>query len=392
MKVAIIGGGLQGVETAYLAAKAGWQVTVIDRRADAPAAGICRPFYQMEVDHDPKLDRIFQEADLVLPALENAAALAVLVRLAQRTATPLAFDPEAYRITCSKWASNRLFKRLALGMPADGAHQQGPVIVKPGRGSGSSGVRLFPSLRQARERFLDKVREEDWICQAFVPGPSYSLEVLGMPGCYDVLQVTQLFMDAAFDCKRVTAPADLPPPLAEEFDRIALALAEALCLRGLMDVEVVLHDNRLKLLEIDARIPSQTPTAVYWSCGVNMIEMLGRLFTEGRLPSHIELTPKRAVVYEHICVGPDRITTTGEHIMAAAGPLSLRRDFFGCDEALTNRGATEDPWVATLICSGESRDAAWQKRCSVIARIGEETGIRSQADPSPDLSLMEETP
>ena len=44
MKVAIIGGKLQGLEAAYLAGKADWDVTIIDRVPGVPAAGLCQQF------------------------------------------------------------------------------------------------------------------------------------------------------------------------------------------------------------------------------------------------------------------------------------------------------------------------------------------------------------
>lgn len=40
MLIGIVGGKLQGIEAAYLAAKAGMRSLVIDRREDAPAIGI----------------------------------------------------------------------------------------------------------------------------------------------------------------------------------------------------------------------------------------------------------------------------------------------------------------------------------------------------------------
>jgi len=41
MRVAIIGGRLQGLEAVYLAKKAGWQTLLVDKEAAVPAAGLC---------------------------------------------------------------------------------------------------------------------------------------------------------------------------------------------------------------------------------------------------------------------------------------------------------------------------------------------------------------
>ena len=105
-----------------------------------------------------------------------------------------------------------------------------------------------------------------------------ALEIVGRPGSYRALQVTDLYVDDDYDCKRVVAPSNLPPGLVAEFEKSSLAIAEALELNGVMDVEAILSRGELKILEIDARLPSQTPTAVYWSTGSNMVQLLGDLF------------------------------------------------------------------------------------------------------------------
>ena len=40
MRLLIVGGKLQGTEAAYLAAKAGWETVLVDRREAVPAAGL----------------------------------------------------------------------------------------------------------------------------------------------------------------------------------------------------------------------------------------------------------------------------------------------------------------------------------------------------------------
>ena len=76
MLVAVVGGNLQGVEAAYLAKKAGWEVTVIDRKAVVPAAGLGDRFSQVNITSEKDLERALKGVDLVIPALENDDALA----------------------------------------------------------------------------------------------------------------------------------------------------------------------------------------------------------------------------------------------------------------------------------------------------------------------------
>jgi pyrrolysine biosynthesis protein PylC len=221
--------------------------------------------------------------------------------------------------------------------------------------------------------------------QEFVQGPSYSIEIIGAPTHYVPLQVTDLAMDEAYDCKRVVAPTDLSDALISDFEQISISLAKSLKLKGLMDVEVILHQNSLKVLEIDARLPSQTPTTAYWSTGLNMVRMLGDLFLNKFNQKQIRPNSPRGVVYEHVHVSPGVIEVAGEHIMSGADALSIKSNFFGADEAITNYAPDRDEWVATLIIRADTRKTAWEKRNAVIADIRQHYKIETYRDSSPKL-------
>ncbi len=383
MLCVIIGGKLQGVEAVYLAAKAGWKTVVIDRRLDVPASSLCDKFVNADVTAENELNRILKDADLIIPAMENDAALNAVTRRARFVEVPLAFDPEAYVISSSKLKSDRLF--MASGVPAP-RYWPGctfPVLAKPSTGSGSSGVRIFNNPDEL-SRHIESAKDQ-LVVQEFLEGPTYSLEVAGRPGNYTVFQVTDLGMDSEYDCNRVTAPTVLDDALVSEFNAIGISLAEAVALEGIMDVEVILHDNTLKVLEIDARLPSQTPTAVFWSTGLNMVRMLGELTLSGVVAP---FCPARqmGVIYEHIRVSPGLIEFPGEHIMATGGPLHLHTDFFGADEALTNYLPGRNNWVATLITAAPDREKALVKRCGVVDRICKKFGISRVRDADPEIT------
>jgi pyrrolysine biosynthesis protein PylC len=389
VRVAVIGGKLQGVEAAYLARKAGWETLVVDRRPGVPASGLCDRFVQLNVSAEKHPESALGGVDLVIPALENRTALNALVQWGRENRIPVAFDTDAYNLSASKPDSDRLFSRLLIPAPLLWPECGFPVVVKPRAGSGSRGVRLFQDLRnlQAHIKMNHEQTRDMGVIQEFVPGPSYSLEIVGSPGLYTPLQVTELEMDAAFDCKRVLAPAALEQARVSEFEAISVVLAEALRLKGLMDVEVILNQGELKVLEIDARLPSQTPTAVYWSTKTNMLELLAEVFVDRSLtggPASLSsASPPRGVVYEHVRVSTGLLETAGEHMMTLAGPLSLEKDFFGADEALTDYSPGRDGWVATLIISAETLAAALEKRNSVIEDIRRQLNLETVLDPSP---------
>ena len=382
MLVAVVGGNLQGVEATYLAKKAGWEVILIDRRSVVPASGLCDRFIRLDVTGEEDLSTTLGDVDLIIPALENQSALSALDQWTREKGIAFAFDPEAYLISSSKAKSNRLFGHIGVPIPLPWPECGYPVVAKPSVGSGSREVMIFHDAGSIQPHIIDS--PEDWVLQEYVQGASYSLEAIGRPGRYTPLQVTDLAMDSGFDCKRVIAPTDLPETLVSEFERISVSIAEELKLKGLMDIEVILHNNTLKVLEIDARLPSQTPTVVYWSTGLNMLELLAALFLPGTEKSPPDSAPPKGAVYEHIRVSSNSLEVAGEHIMSGADALCLRHDFFGADEAITNYAPGRAEWVATLIFTDETRETALEKRRRMISDLQNRFNLTAYRDLSPN--------
>jgi pyrrolysine biosynthesis protein PylC len=326
-------------------------------------------FVQADVTVEKDLDGILGDVDFILPTLEDDDALKSLARWSRNAGVPLVFDPEAYAISSSKLKSARFFEEIGLLVPVAWPECRFPVLAKPGQGSGSKGVRIFQDLDSLKNEFSAEFPPPDWVLEEFLDGSEHSLEVIGRPGNYRVLQVTDLYVDQNYDCKRVIAPSNLPSDLIADFEGLSLAIARDLNLHGIMDVEVVYSQGELKVLEIDARLPSQTPTAVYWSTKQNIVELLGGLYTTPKDDFPPVGTSSYGAVYEHIQISGDSLKICGERIMTEEGPLDVRADFFGADEAITNFEPDKDPWVATLIFRGASRQEACEKRNRSIAEI-----------------------
>ena len=217
--------------------------------------------------------------------------------------------------------------------------------------------------------------------EEFAPGPALSLEEIAWDGIALPLLGTELEFDRYYDCKRVLAPVSTPEAagllarLADISQQIALGLG----LNGLMDVEVQVHGGELKLLEIDARLPSQTPSAVYHSCGVNIVALLAETVLSGSLPA-VDLTPRRGCCYQHVCVSGGAVEVLGEHMMGAARPLRLVAGLYGADEVITDlpekaTGAERDEWVATLVTLGGTTKEARAKADAALARLADEHGL-----------------
>jgi len=392
MNVAIVGGRLQGLEAVYLARKAGHPTLLIDPDPNALAAGLADRHIAQPVTTPARLRSLLTDVDIVIAALENQAALDVLAQWQAAGADcPVAFDPQAYSVTVSKKRSNQLFRKWQVPYPALWPQAQFPLVCKPSRASGSKGVCIVTSAEQLK-RFLLPQNNSGQVIQAFIDGPSYSLEVIGRPGAYRTFQITELDMDAGYDCKRVIAPASLSDDIGRKFVELTLTLAQGLNLTGIMDVEIVVRDKQIYTLEIDARLPSQTPMAVYASTNVNLIDQLIELFGHSGYTAGTDIDACRCAMVEHIAVAPDALRVGGENLMSVRQPLSIIPDFYGADEAITNFSGDKTHWVATLIITAADHQQLWRRRNQVIADIRRYFHLSHYTDPSPPpVQLLQES-
>lgn len=368
-KVAIIGGKLQGLEAVYLASKAGIETVLIDKRQETPASALCDRFICSNVlEKKTSLIAELMAADFVLPALENKEVLIILDELSRKYGFKLAFDLKSYLITSSKLLSDKLMADHNIPAPKYYPNCKAPYIVKPSSASGSEGVRYIESP-EAMEIFLKGVpADESWVAQEFLSGRSYSIEVIGKPGNYKTYEVTEIHMDEVYDCKRVTAPCDITHKMKKDFAEIGVTLATILKLEGIMDVEVIADEGELKVLEIDARIPSQTPTVVYHATGINLIKELADLFCEENFDQS-ETKQKKQVSFEHLLIKGSQIRAAGEHVISQAGPLKLIKGFCGADEVLTDYIQGAATWRGTFINSAETKEQLDVKRKNMLKAI-----------------------
>lgn len=361
-RVAIVGGKLQGTEAAYLAKKAGMESLLIDYYENSPALGLCDEFLCCDVTQESKeLIDALNHVDLILPANENGKVLDALVRLSDQYGYRLAFDKDAYAVSSSKILSDQLLHGNGIPAPKYYPDCSAPYIVKPSGFSGSEGVRKIDTEEELGRFLKTAPHEEKWIVQEFLSGPSYSIEVIGRPGDYHTYEVTEIHMDKVYDCRKVTAPCMITKEQEEGFRRTAVQLAELVKLKGIMDVEVIDDYGTFKVLEIDARIPSQTPTVVYHTTGINLVQELLELFCNG-VVGEKKPEKKKYCSYEHLFIKGSMITEHGEHIMSEGGILTLRQNFFGADEVISDFVRGGLPWRGTFINRADTEEELAEKR------------------------------
>ena len=328
-RIVIIGGKLQGSEAAYLGREAGFETVLIDKDPKAPAQKLCTQFICGDVlSGEKEMMDILESADMILPAMENDYVLRGLKELSDKNGYKLAFDWKSYEISSSKIISDKIFADNDIPCPKYYPQGKLPYIAKPSGESGSHGVVLLDTEEKLIE-FLGKKKEE-YIIQEFAEGMSYSIEIIGRPGNYRTYEITEIFVDDDYDCNLASCYRMISPEHKKTMEEMAVKIAEIIKLDGIMDLEIIDRDGDILAIEIDARLPSQTPSAVYHATGMNYIKELFDLFCKGRFCD--EKTDKGEYAsYTHYLIRDRKIACKGEHIMTEGGMLEYTYGM--CSEA-----------------------------------------------------------
>lgn len=385
MKIGIVGGALQGMEAVYLSKKAGFDTLVLDRRPNAPALSLSDEGECIDVVKDPhKAGELLCGCDAVIPACEELDALVQLDKMMRDAEIPLLFDIKAYELSSSKKASNEMMERLDIPIPKPWPDCGFPAIVKPSSQSGSIGV---SSVNNETEMVaaLEKIKElrDIPIIQEFVSGKSVSIEVIGNGRSARSVQTTEIVLDSNYDCKMVLCEPNI---LKDEdellFEEIGEKMAENIGLNALMDVEAIYTKNGLKVLEIDARIPSQTPAAVLAATDVNIMEELvcSAVGKETGRKNRNECS-----AYEHYLIDGTNLTTCGEKEFGKITEPRFEERFFGCDEAITDYIPGKEIWRATVISKGRTPSDVLEKRKDFIKNVMTECQLDEYIDRSPRM-------
>jgi len=386
-RIGIVGGRLQGIEAAYLAREAGYQVTVIDRNPEAPALALAHRACVFDIQEEPdRFRNLLPDMDAILPATEEKGTLDFLAETCEEAGVTFLHDTAAYAVSSSKIRSNSFFADHGIPVPEKWPHCRFPVIVKPSTSSGSHGLQVVLS-RAALDAVLPELttRYGEMVVEAYHSGPSLSLEVIARQGAGVGYLVTELEFDAMLDCKRVYAPSRLSNSINHRFETICLDIARHLKLNGLMDVEVMADPKKgeVVVLEIDARFPSQTPMAVYHASGINLLEEWVKAHGCGQ-PLRPAVAKPGCAWLEHWSVSNSCLEAIGEtHLLPWSGlRLWPNGEFFGATVALTNYQEGKSAFKSTLIFTGVDWASVAEKRQRCLERITSALSLKDFIDPT----------
>lgn len=128
----------------------------------------------------------------------------------------------------------------------------------------------------------------------------------------------------------------------------------------------------LKVLEIDARLPSQTPVSVYHASGFNMVKWLAEMKVFGS--SDETKIKHKFCCYCQIKSSPRGVEILGEHIMSDSGKLRIISGFFGADQEVSNYCGTSD-FCAIMIFSADNFSEVENKKNHTLKLISEKFNI-----------------
>ncbi len=349
------------------------RTVLFDQSTYPPAHNLSDHFREIKIgrDSEHKMIKELTALDLVFPALEDFEALNILKNIDNKISPPIVFDWEAYNVTRSKKKSREFFARYNLPRALPWPQAEFPVIIKPSESSGSQYVYKAENISELKKRQSEfSLRDSELIIEEYLSGPAYSMEVIAAEGNIHTFLPTRLKFADDYDCCQVLAGEMIPEKISRNLNILAKKCADRLNLQGIMDLEVIASERGLKIMEIDARFPSQTPITVYEAGGSNMVEVLARKFLQSSSQEIGDVLDNKAseshsgrsVIYEQIKIEGGQVNTAGEHIISRSRNLRLENNFFEADKAITNYTPGSSDWQAILIFTGDDIDTVREKR------------------------------
>lgn len=262
--IGILGGGQLGRMTALAAARLGYRCHIFAPEEDGPAAQVSAGQTIADYDDDAALDRFAEAVDVATFEFENVpvesverlmgkipvnpgpkALAAAQDRLVEKTflsgiGVPIAPFREALSAEELHCAVSDLGAPAVLKTARLGYDGKGQVLISEGSDLAEA-YRAMGARRGVLEKWIDFQREVSVIVARRADGETTTFEVTENRHKNHILDIS-------------FAPAQISQSLAEEARRIAMAIAEALELVGLLAVEMfVTQEDSILVNEIAPR-------------------------------------------------------------------------------------------------------------------------------------------
>ena len=282
--IGIVGGGQLGRMFALEARRMGYRVLVLDPGHDASAAQVADAQIRAPLDDAEAARELARRSDVVTLEWENAdvATVREMERIAPVRPGPRVLEVAQHRVR-EKDEARRLGVLTADYRPVETRGELhaalreigAPAVLKTARmGYDGKGQAVIRSMDEADAAF-DAVASEgvEMILEAFV---RFTMEISvvvargldGRTACFPVAENVH----RGGILHTTVAPARIPPAVAEEVRRTAVALAEGLAVVGLIAVEMFVgEDGHVRMNEIAPR-PHNSGHYTIEACPVSQFE------------------------------------------------------------------------------------------------------------------------
>ena len=185
--------------------------------------------------------------DYILPATEDDGVLGSLGENAL-------FDPAAWEIASSRLKTDETLRERGIPAPEYFPGGAEPYLVKPDRGSFGRGIWVTDDYCE-----VGGAVNAGFVTQEELQGDVWSAAAAGKPGAYAMYPPAKL----TFDGRRQRVSAELmDPPDGQGLEDTVRACAEALGIRGVLEVEAIHHLGVWKVIDLNARLPMLTSDAL----------------------------------------------------------------------------------------------------------------------------------
>lgn len=199
-------------------------------------------------------------ADCILPATEDDGVLSKL------DAGKALFDASAWAICSSRFQTDAFLRERGVPVPAYFPDGSEPYLVKPDRGSFGLGIWVTDDYCE-----VGGAVNAGFVTEEELSGDVWSVAVTGEPGGYTVHPAARLSYNDRR--QRIGAVCEAAPD-AQALADMALAVAEAVGVHGVLEVEAICHHGIWTVIDLNARLPMLTPDALLEAHGVNLLEAM----------------------------------------------------------------------------------------------------------------------
>jgi biotin carboxylase len=314
-KIAVLGAGIYNILVYKKLREGGFYTIAVDGNENAPAASHADEFVHLNFTDKEKLRQYFTQHPVhgIMPVNDWGTIPAAY---ASHALGLLGISETAAMASCDKGIMRDTWKKTGLPVPdyfvfstlaelkEKVSHIGFPCVIKPtysgGGGRGISVLKSQNDVEWAYEFAKPYVKNERFICEAFVEGTELTIETISIDGEVHVLAISDKYKP---DLRtRVATSLNYPAALSADQEALVVETVKKAVLAlgihtGMAHTEAIIQGMEMRLVETGARGGGSHifPLIIEAVSGINAPVLLANLLSGGN--THIPVIQKQGVVY-----------------------------------------------------------------------------------------------